>query len=396
MSSKLMNPLAFAACLLVAGTGAAQQASDMSLGEVLSATLAFQDAGHSESVDVAAGMSLLGDLPVLSALHVQSDLDQGADETELSLNLPLKSGLRHRLDESLSGLEVRLSEASTVYRAWYFSGLIREAVWAHRLAQVQISQARERVKLLAELESRSKLQVKAGTVSEYAVLLAGQERLDAELLLSDHQAALREAALRFGSLTGLPAVPSDISEPVPVPQQPRYDIHPRLVLLESKREQERLLAGLADPRAANWNLALVARDFSGPGQDERQFGLAVDVPLGLVEVRHRGVESQKAAAQRDFILQRDQARLEIRRDWQALRSDAERLQTRQRLLQESALLGEKIEAQLLSLRASNEVEAELVLRRLLDVLDRRGELALIKSQIHRNAALQRQAAGYPL
>lgn len=368
----------------------------MSLAEVLAATLTHHNDGRAPAADPSVGRGLLGALPVVSALHVQSDLDRGTDETELSLNLPLKSGLRRQLDESLSGLETRLELANRNYRVWYFSGLIREAVWAHRLASMQIDQARERVQLLSELEARAKLQVEAGALPEYGLLLTGQERLDAELLLAEREAAQRAAAMRFRAVTGLPAVPEDIAETAPVPERPDYAAHPQLTMLELGLQQTRALAGLTNPQAANWNLALVARDFAGPGPDERQYGVAVDVPLGLVDVRNRGVESQKAAAQRDFSRQRDEARLAIRREWQSLQSDAERLRTRRVLLRKSARLGEQIEAQLLSLRTANEVEIELVLRRLLEVLDRRGELALIEPEIHRNAARQRQAAGHSL
>lgn len=391
-----MKILVCALCLLAGTAGLAQQASDMSLAEVLTATMAHHGEGEHQLTDADSGTGMLAGLPVLSALHVQSDLDRGTDETELSLNLPVKSGRRRRLDESLSDLEARLEQANREYRAWYFSGLIRETVWSHRLATVQIAQARQRVQLLTELESRARLQAQAGSLPEYGLLLMRQERLDAELLLTDHEAAQREAALRFRAVTGLPAVPSDIVEAAPVPERPGYAAHPRLLLLALGQKQGRAIAGLSDPQAANWNLSLVARDFAGPGEDERQVGLAVNVPLGLIEVKNRGAESQKAAADRDFARQRDEVKLEIRREWQSLQSDAERLRTRQSLLRKSAQLGEQIEAQLLDLRTSNEVEVELVLRRLLEVLDRRSELALIESEIHRNAARQRQTAGQSL
>ncbi len=401
MPGNSMKSLLLAVCIgaggsVVVGTVQAQQASTLSLQEVLAATLVHHGEGEAEAADASAGAGILGGLPVLSALHVQSDLDRGTDETEVSLNLPVKSGRRRRLDNSLSGLETRLDQANRDYRAWYFSGLIRETVWAHRLAGVQIEQARERVTLLSELEARAQLQVRAGSTPEYSLLLTGQERLDAELLLADREAAQREAALRFQALTGLPTVPADIAETAALPERPNYATHPRLMLLELGQAQSQAVAGLSEPQAANWNLALVARDFAGPAQDERQYGLAVDVPLGMLEVRNRGAESQKAAVQRDAARQRDEARLEIRSEWQTLRSDAERLRTRRRLLEESVRLGEQIEAQLLSLRTGNEVEAELVLRRLIDVLDRRSELALIESEIHRNAARQRQVAGQSL
>jgi hypothetical protein len=72
------------------------------------------------------------------------------------------------------------------------------------------------------------------------------------------------------------------------------------------------------------------------------------------------------------------------------------LRERRELLQASAQVGERIEAQLLALRSGSEVEVELVIRRLLEVLERRSEASLIDAHIEYNAARLRQTAGLPL
>jgi hypothetical protein len=374
----------------------AQLASDLALHEVLSATLVH----HGYTAEAAAGPDggngLLAALPSLSASRLQSDQRAGTDETELSLNLPFKSRQRRDLDADLAALQDRLRETQQRYRAWFFSGLIRNAVWEHRLATLELEQSRARAELLLELEQRAALQADAGAIPGYAALLLTQERLDAELAVADGLARQRAAQAGFVALTGLPAVPERLEEATPQPEAPDYREHPQLALLALDREQQRALIALSDPAAVDWNLALTARSLDGPGPAEHQYGLAVELPLGFFEVDNRAGQAQRAALGRDFTRQRDTLRTSIRQEWIALSTEARRLRERRELLLASARVGERIEAQLLALRSGSEVEVELVIRRLLEVLERRSEASLIDAQIAYNAARLRQTAGLPL
>jgi outer membrane protein TolC len=373
------------------------QASEMTLADALAAALSRYPQPTAPDLSGAGDPDgLLAALPVFSATHAQSDLgNRGTDETELFFTLPLKSGQRRALDSDLRRLETRFEAATSAYRAWFFSGIIREAVWSHRLAEVQAEEARQQVQLLADLQQRMRLQVEAGTVPEYAALLVEQERLDARGRLIDFESAAREAARHFRVLSGLPLVPATIAENAPS-TAPDYAAHPRLVSLLLGREQSEALIGLSEPGAANWSLALMARDFAGPGPDERQYGVSMEIPLSLFRVSTRANRSQREAARREYSLQRDQVLLDIRQGWESLLTTRERLQAQRDLLVSSVALGERIEAQLMSLRTSNEVEAELVLRRLIEILDRRAQLAVAEVELGRNAARQRQMAGLPL
>ncbi|MEQ9463592.1 MAG: hypothetical protein RJQ10_08010 [Haliea sp.] len=373
----------------------AQLASDLELGDVLSATLVHHGYNQEAVID-AGGGGLLAALPSLSASRLQSDQRLGTDETELSLNLPFKSSRRHDLDDDLVGLQQSLQQIQQRYRAWFFSGLIRDAVWEHRLATLQLEQSRARAELLLELEQRAALQADAGAIPGYAALLLTQERLDAELAVADGVARERAAQASFSALTGLPALPARIVETSSQPVEPDYGQHPQLALLELGRDQQQALIALNDPAAADWNLALTARSLDGPGPAEKQYGVAVDIPLTFFEVGNRATQSQRAALSRDFTLQQDTLRTGIRQQWITLSTEAQRLRERRDLLLESARVGERIEAQLLALRSGSEVEVELVIRRLLEVLKRRSEAALIDAEIHRNAARLRQTAGFAL
>ena len=374
----------------------AQLASDLALHEGLNATLVHHGYTAEVSAESDGGNGLLAALPSLSASRLQSDQRAGTDETELSLNLPFKSLQRRDLDENLAALQDNLRETQQRYRAWFFSGLIRNAVWEHRLATLELAQSRARAELLRELEQRAVLQADAGAIPGYAALLLTQERLDAELAVADGLARQRAAQAGFVALTGLPAVPARIVEATPQPEAPDYSGHPQLALLALAREQQQALIALNDPAAVDWNLALTARSLDGPGPAEHQYGLAVEVPLGFFEVDNRAGQAQRAALGRDFSRQHDTLRTSIRQEWIALSTEAQRLRERRELLQASAQVGERIEAQLLALRSGSEVEVELVIRRLLEVLERRSEASLIDAHIEYNAARLRQTAGLPL
>ncbi len=374
----------------------AQLASDLALHEVLTATLVHHGYTPEAAAESGEGGGLLAAVPSLSASRLQSDQRAGTDETELSLNLPFKSLQRRDLDEDLATLQGSLQETQQRYRAWFFSGLIRDAVWEHRLATLELEQSRARAELLLELEQRAALQADAGTIPGYAALLLTQERLDAELAVADGLARQRTAQAGFVALTGLPALPARIIEATPHPREPDYSQHPQLALLALDREQQRALIALNDPAAADWNLALTARSLDGPGPAEHQYGLAVELPLAFFEVDNRAGQAQRAALGRDFTQQRDTLRTGIRQEWIALSTEAQRLRERRELLLQSARVGERIEAQLLALRSGSEVEVELVIRRLLEVLERRSEASLIDAQIEYNAARLRQTAGLPL
>ncbi|HBO14635.1 MAG TPA: hypothetical protein DD491_17770, partial [Halieaceae bacterium] len=168
---------------------------------------------------------------------------------------------------------------------------------------------------------------------------------------------------------------------------------PALIRLEAARAQETTQLSLSAPATASWNLSLIAREFEGPQLTEDQYGLAVEMPLNFLGTQSSSNRSQQGAARRDYLIARDQLWLSLRREWDTLRAEARHLDRRRELLGEAAVLADRIEAQVTALEASNEIEAELRLQRLLDVLDTRAALARTDALIGRNAARLRQAAG---
>jgi hypothetical protein len=340
--------------------------------------------------------SWLAGLPSVMVAYYDSTEDQGTDEAEVILNLPFKSPARRRLDAGFEALDGGLAGASEAHRRWVYSGLVRERAWDHQLAVLRLAAAEEKRTLLETLSARIQRLAERGAVPVYQGLIVERERLAAELEAATLASERDAARAAWATLTGTGDVPGDLSEPGSAPDAPDYAAHPALLLLDRRNDQQQQLLALDAPQNADWNLGLVARDFDGPGFDDRQFGLSVELPLGFPGIQNTGNLSARRAVSRDYLLERDRLSLALRSEWEALRAEAELLQRRRQLLGEAVALADRIEGQLERLDATNEVESELLLQRLLDVLDTRAEASLTDALIGRNQARLRQAAGRSL
>lgn len=372
----------------------AAQAQTTTLRGALEAALSRATTVELESLQDTSGW--LAGLPSLTVAYYDSQERLGTDEAELIFNLPFKSTARRNLDKGLKSIDTGLAEASENHRRWVYSGLVRERAWAHRIALSRYAASAEKRALLETLAVRISRLAERGAVPVYQGLIVKRELLEMELesfrLAGDRDTA--QAA--FVALTGFTSVPDDLTEPDTPPEIPDYASHPLLLLLDQASEQQQQLLALSAPEISNWNLGLVARNFDGPEFNDRQFGASLELPLGFADVRSAGNLSARRAARRDYLLERDRLSIALRTEWDALRAEAGLLQQRKQLLSEAEQLATRIQAQLERLDATNELEAELLLRRMLDVLDTRAEASLTDALIGRNAARLRQAAGRAL
>jgi hypothetical protein len=389
-SALLAVPLLVLVCLpvrpAVAQTPGLQAAVD--------AALARADT-YGEDTLPEAGSWLAG-LPSVMVAYYDSTEDAGTDEAEVILNLPFKSPARRRLDAGFETLDGGLAGASETHRRWVYSGLVRERAWAYRLAALRLVTAEEKRSLLDTLSARIQRLAERGAVPSYQGLIVERERLAVELEAATLASERDAARAAYATLTGSGDMPADLSEPGSPPDAPDYAAHPALLLLDRRNDQQQQLLALDAPENTDWNLGLVARDFDGPGFDDRQYGLSVQLPLGFTGIQNTGNLSARRAASRDYLLERDRLALALRSEWEALRAEAVLLQRRQEILGEAVALSDRIQAQLERLDASNEMESEVLLQRLLDVLDTRAEASLTDALIGRNDARLRQAAGRSL
>jgi hypothetical protein len=390
--------LAMALLLQATRPALAQFEPGLDLHEVLAAALQRADA-RGPAVDGSGpyrASAWLAGVPSLGLTYLDSEQRLGTDEAELNINLPLKSSRRRSADRALEAMTAGLDENASQQRQLYFSGLIREALWSFRLADTRRRFAADKRRLLLELERREGDLLAAGATSEYALLLLQNELVAVDIALQEHLRESRGWLQRYRLLTGLENMPADISEP-PLPLQ-RFEVgqHPRLRALELERDRRRQLLRANSALAANWNLSLTAKNFETAGYDEQQYGLGLEIPLSALDIASESDAAEFRALQREFLLARDELLNSLRAEWEQLIVEREFLQRKQQLLERSQQLSGRIGAQLGRLEASNEVTAEIVLRRKMEAVDTSAAVSVNRLLTEQNMAMLRQAAGQSL
>ncbi|MCB1704434.1 MAG: hypothetical protein KDI17_06200 [Halioglobus sp.] len=386
-----------AALLSLCQAALAQTSPELTLEDVLSTTLERAMAGDNPLVAAPyQASSWLAGLPSLNLSYLGSEDRYGVDESEFSVNLPLKSGRRRSADTALQALATGLDEVAQQQRALYYSGLIREALWSYRLADTRRRFAANKKQVLLDLELRQQELLAVGASSEYTLLLLQMEVVQVEILQQD---CLQEARLwleRYRRLTGLRTLPADIAEPALQAAAFSPNRHPQLQALQLAHQQRQQLLRASSPQASDWNLAVKAKHLDSDGYNEQQYGLGVEIPLSVFDVSRQSDNSEWRSAEREYALARDQLLTEFSASWEQLLNERDTLLAKQSLLGRSQQLARRITGQLEQLQASNEIAQEIVLRRTMAAIDTRADVALNELLIGQNNAMLRQAAGLSL
>jgi hypothetical protein len=374
--------------------GAAVAASDLQLADLLDSALA-RGAPDAELATPFTSSSWLAALPSVGLSYLGSDEREGTDETEISLNLPVKSARGRRFDRQIAELSARAGESRTRLRRLFYSGLVREALWSLELATARERFTGRKIALLEQFEGRQEALVAAQAASEYGLLAIRRERLQAQI---EQQEQLRERdrwQRRYRQLTGLRNPPDDIEEAEPPPRL-EYGLHPELEMLELDWQLRKSLLAAGSQDSAPWHLSLMAKHLDSPQFEENQYGVAVEVPLSFLDMDSEANLGEWREAAQQYWMDRDTLLAGLDERWQRLVSEADFLRQKQALLEEAVATGERLARQIDQLRTSSEVGEEMWLRRTMEALDTRAEEAINRLLIGQNRAMRRQAAGMPL
>jgi len=264
------------------------------------------------------------------------------------------------------------------------------------VADTRRQRAGRKRQVLLDLQQRQRALLAAGSSTEYALLLVEAELVQIEIQQQEYLQETRLWFERYREFTGLRELPADIQEPAPPLEALRPNRHPQVQALELAHRQQLQLLRANSQQAADWTVALKAKNLDSDGYNEQQYGLGVEIPLSLFSVASQADSTEWRSAEREYLLARDQLLAELDASWQRLLNEREMLTQKAALLSRSEVLKEHIATQLAQLQASNEVEQEMVLRRTLESIDTSAELAVTRLLLEQNNVMLRQAAGLSL
>lgn len=365
------------------------------MSDAVDAAVAQARIDTSRSGPEAQDASWFAAAPKLSVGYLESREALGTDETEVSLVLPLKSAWLRRRDAALREMSGQIAQAYELKTRWFYSGVLRETLWAHRLARHKLESTRKKLQLLRKLEQQQQDLATARVSSVLALLLVRQERVQAEVAELEYSQMVERWLRRYQQLTGLQQLPTRIVEQSSSAPE-SYQQHPMVRLMDLDYEREKELLASTSRRAEPWNVSLDAKQLDSPGLDEDQLGVSLQMPLSFLSRESQSYVSSSLQKSQAYWQARDELLEQLQAQRNKLANEAALLQSKQRLLDESVSLSKALAERAIELRSASEINEEFALRRQLAATDARADAASNRLLIEQNKALLNQSMGHSL
>ncbi len=336
---------------------------------------AAREAEAQARIEVASGVLPAPPSVSLSTLNDKFGSDQGRQEWELELALPLwLPGQRSAREGEAQSIAAEVTSRRRALRL-QLAGELRDAWWALAAARAAVTLAERRANTAAELESDVHRRVKAGDLARIDDNLAQGERLAAQADQLEASGALRTAEQVWRRLTGN-APPVTLAPEPPATATATPEDHPALAaaLAATRVAQAKLVVADATRRDAPELALRYYRDRATYNDGQANaIGIKLTVPFSSgARTRQESAGLQADIAQADGGLEQAKLRLALDTERASLDLEAARRQIglaherrelgadTLRLAEKSFVLGESgLPALLLARAAAYEAEALL-------------------------------------
>ena len=339
--------------------------------------------------------SWLVGLPTAGFSVLQSDNDLGADEYELSLNLPFKSRVRKKLDEQLSNQTKSLVSISQQNNALFVSGLIRETIWQYKIAAKKRDIEQSKLDWLKKQKARLIQLVKSGG-SNLDLLFVEKQILDAQLALLELDQEIQLRQTQFHDITGVSKVPENFYEDGIDDDYLVFSKHPMVQQLQLSMQQAEVQYQLAGKANNPINVSLTALDINATGANDRQYGVGIQIPIGLNKSKTQADSSSWLQQQNNLSNQLITLERSFKTQFSELRGEHRFLTSKQKLLKQQTQKTKQIFIQLEQLRNNNELNQGLFFQRMIELIASTYQGELNQLYINQNQSRQKQLAGATL
>jgi cobalt-zinc-cadmium efflux system outer membrane protein len=279
------------------------------------AALPAHEAEAQARAEVAAGLTPAPPSVALSSLSDRFNANQGQQEWELELAVPLwlrgqRAARALEADRTLADVSARRAALRL-----QVAGELREVWWQLALARQALDLATRRDAAAAALAADVSRRYQAGELARLDANLAQNERLAAQGEWLEARAALRQAEQAYRGLTGAEAPAELAAETLAAhPDLSPVPVHPQLAAAQAATEVAQARLGVAQQTrrdAPELALRLVRErgDFSAPYASA--FGIKLTVPFsGGAKLRQETAAAQADASQAEAELALTRQRLE--------------------------------------------------------------------------------------
>ncbi len=373
-------------------------AQALTLTDVLNAAMANQSIANTE-FKANNNTSWLASNPKLALSYLKSDLKDGTDETEISLNLPIKSSQQKLIDEKLVAAQ-KLTQSLLAYnQKLTLSGQIRQQVWAIKISQNKQENLTKKLDFLDKLEQQYQTLFNNAAATKYPLLLIKKEKIDTQIAQLEQTQRLTTLMEQYQALTGLMLLPKDIVEKNIIADLTINQLineHPLVKKLEQQWFEQQQRLTLADNQSEPWNLSLSAKSLNNASVDEKQIGIAAELPLNFFNITNQAVSNEWAQAQGEYQLARSLLLITLKNQLQSVINEQHFLTQKQQLLQKAKSLSKDIIRETQLLVEAEQIEQGQAIRRMLNAFNTKAQFSLNQLLLLKNNAMLRQAAGLSL
>lgn len=334
--------------------------------------------------------------PSLAVGYLKSQEPEGADEAEIGLNLSIKSNAQRNIDNQLDKLDKDIRKYQNLRQKLTLSGLIRESVWGHKLAEIDKRFAEKTLVILTKLESNNQIMVNAGESSDYLQLLIKKERINANIAILETEKQIKRWQLQYQEVTGEVQMPTKIAESEPVISAQSIALHPQIVLHQKFWQQVALNMKSESNESDPWGISVTAKNIDNQGFQDNQVGISFEMPLSFIDANSQKLKNDWLQQKKGYENEHRNLQLVLNQNLSNIQEERKYLTRRNGMLKESVALTKQIMKQVEQMKSQNEMGQEFILRRVLDAIDIQKKQAITQLEIQQNNSLTRQVLGITL
>ncbi len=341
----------------------------------------------------------LASSPSVAVNYLKSDRQQGTDELEMAINLPIKSPFQARIDDALVTSSQRFNHLFSSNLRLQLSGLIREHVWRIEIAQMQLDTLQQKNDFLEKLQQQYQQLFQSAVVTQYPLLLIQQEMLDSEIEQLSLKQQIKTTLAQYQAVTGLSVLPANLHEQFAMENVNITELiaqHPLLEKLQHSWFEQLQRLKLASNKAEPWNISLTAKNLDNSNYQETQIGIGAEVALTLFDTEGQGLTNEWREAKGNYDLARSQLYIELKQNLQKVLNQQYTLVQKQQLLAKSKTLSKAIIKETQLLINANQIDQSQAIRRMLAAFNTKTQFQLNQLLLQKNTAMLKQASGISL
>lgn len=338
---------------------------------------------------------LIDGSPTLSAAYLKSSESFGADEMELSLQLPIKSQYRREVEGLLKN-QRQSQKINEQQHRLIMSGLLREIVWEYQLETARIKKAEQKLTLISSLENISKVLSESRALPQYIVLLLSKESTDSQILVLDHKHKAQTLLSQYKILTGLSELPRAKTEKLLTSTPSILMQHPHIVALELSWQNTLAQFKSTHTNTQPWQLQVTAKKVDSTGLSDNQIGLGISVPISLGSNYTPSQQSEFLRAKNEFEFAQHTLFTSLHQNVNQALKRLSFLQQKQDLLDASESLLNELNVSINGMLQANISNKETLIRNALEVIDAQIEIEINRIEVSKQISAIKQASGQTL